>query len=86
MCTHPPTLVPISTLCYPQIVADTGFFEAAGLVFFELPRGEITQLKTYTAIFKFRLGDDWDSGDIATFDVGTRNGVEVTTPVSVIVR
>ena len=90
MCTHPLTLVPTSILCYPQIVADTESFNPNGddsLVFFELPRDEITQLKKYTAIFKYRLGDEWESGAIVPFEVGTLDGEEEKLEyVSVIVR
>lgn len=66
-----------------RVVADTSAFEEDGLVFFELPEDEITRLKTYTATFKFRLGDSWDSGNIVPFTVFVDNVPEV---VNVIVR
>jgi hypothetical protein len=52
-------------------VADTSDFEESGGVFFELPEDGITQLKRFTATFKFRLGDEYDSGDIVSFVAGT---------------
>ena len=48
-------------------MADTGRFAADGLVYFDLPNEEITQLKTYTATYKFRLGDSWVDGEIVPF-------------------
>jgi len=84
-CKHPPTLLPTSIICYPQVVADTSFFEDIGLVLFALPEDEITQLKTYTAIFKFRLGDDWKSGDIVPFFAGTQASTD-NISLNVIVR
>lgn len=67
-----------------RAVANTDFFVSEGVVFFELPEDEITQLKTYTATFKFRLGDSWESGNIVPFTVFV-DGVAPET-VNVIVR
>ena len=52
-----------------RVVAE--FSDLAGTFFFALPEDEITHLKTYTATFKFRLGNDWDSGAIVPFTVLT---------------
>jgi len=66
-----------------RAVANTDDFVPEGVVFFELPEDEITQLKTYTTIFKFRLGDSWESGNIVPFTVFVDGVPEV---VNVIVR
>ena len=65
-------------------MADTSSFEDTGLVSFALPEDEIMQLKTYTAIFKFRLGDDWSSGDIVPFFASTQASGVIS--LNVIVR
>lgn len=64
-------------------MAITRWWESDSEVYFLLPADEITQLKTYTATYKFRLGDDWVSGDIVPFTVYTDNDNDV---VNVIVR
>ena len=67
-----------------RVVADTEGFEGEGIVVFGLPTDEIKLLKKYTAIFKFRLSKDWNSGDIVPFAVGT--DINGPTLVNVIVR
>lgn len=83
---HPLTLLPLPTFLHfiIRVVADTSDFEEDGLVFFELPEDDITELKTYTATYKFRLGDGWESGNIVPFTL--YNDVEGYSLVNVIVR
>jgi hypothetical protein len=93
MRTHPPTLLPLPTFNHfiNRVVADTDDFVVAandpfvagGIVYFELPADGITALKVYTATFKFRLGNDWQSGDIVPFTLLTSRAPIV---VNVIVR
>ena len=63
---------------------DTSDFDDNGDVFFELPEDGIELLKKYTATFKFRLGDDWVSGETVPFTL--YNDLGADSVVNVIVR
>ncbi len=63
---------------------DTSDFDDDGSVFFDLPVDGVELLKKYTATFKFRLGDEWESGDIVPFSLF--NDLSDATVVNVIVR
>jgi hypothetical protein len=65
-------------------VVDTSDFEDDGTVFFDLPEDGVELLKKYTATFKFRLGDEWESGAIVPFSLF--NELSDTIVVNAIVR
>lgn len=81
---HQHSSLPLPLFYLPdRIVADTSDFVDDALIVFDVPAADITPLKTYTFTIKYRLGDDWDSGNIVPIWVSFLDLIEV---LNVVVR